>query len=382
MIFAPDQEPFSGTAAVFDNPSGRHYSLRVSTSALRNAEGGLRGFVVTVADVTERDRLLEDLWKDKTMLEAVVAQRERMRELAERRAAEVQAGNDAKTQFLANISHELRTPMNAIQGMIELSLRNDLPADTRDCLDTARESAQLLLSLLNDLLDSAKIESGNIELEAAPLSLRRVLDQIARVLAVRASEKGLTFYTDLPDDLPDAVVGDKVRLRQVLLNLAGNAIKFTDRGEVAVIAKVASITSDQAELEFSVRDTGIGIPPGDLERIFKPFAQADASTSRRFGGTGLGLSISANLAALMGGRIWAESRPGQGSTFHFAVRLPLAAELPAEEAAGPQIAAAPSGTLRILLVEDNPANQKLASYILRQRGHAIEVAGDGHQACA
>ena len=165
----------------------------------------------------------------------------------------------------------------------------------------------MLLSLLNDLLDSAKIESGNLELEAAPSACAR-FDQITRVLSVRASEKGLTFYTELPEDLPDAVVGDKVRLRQVLLNLAGNAIKFTERGEVAVIAKVAALTSDEAELEFSVRDTGIGIPPGDLDRIFKPFAQADASTTRHPGGTGLGLSISANLAALMGGRIWAESR--------------------------------------------------------------------------
>ncbi len=290
-----------------------------------------------------------------------------------------EAANVAKSRFLANISHELRTPMNAILGMIELALPKQADATARDFLDTARESADLLLVLLNDLLDSAKIESGNLELEAAPMSLHRILDQVTRVLSVRASEKGLAFYCRIPEDLPDAVTGDKVRLRQVLLNLAGNAIKFTQRGEVVVSARVLSLAGEEAHLEFAVRDTGIGIPAGDLERIFKPFAQADASTARRFGGTGLGLSISASLVAMMGGRIWAESEPGQGSTFYFTIGATLAKEAPAEQASQ-TIPGAPAAALRILLVEDNPANQKLAAYILQERGHSVEVAGDGEQA--
>ena len=191
--------------------------------------------------------------------------------------------------------------MNAILGMVELALRKESDAIIRDCLNTALESADHLLGLLNDLLDSAKIESGKLELESVPLSMRRVLDQTTRVLSLRASEKGLAFYCRVPEDLPDAVIGDKMRLRQVLLNLAGNAIKFTDRGEVAVTVRVESLASEEVHLEFAVRDTGIGIPQNDLDRIFKPFAQADASTARRFGGTGLGLSISARLVALMGG---------------------------------------------------------------------------------
>ena len=325
-----------------------------------------RMLVRIVRHAIERKRLEESL--------------RQLRDLAERRAAEAQAASTAKTQFLANVSHELRTPMNVILGMIKLALRQGLNSTTKDYLDTARESADTLLALLNDLLDSAKIESGKLELEAAPFRLRRILEQITRGLFVRASEKGLQFICRMPDDLPEAVVGDEVRLRQVLVNLAGNAIKFTERGEVELSVRASSLTNKEVRLEFSVRDTGIGMSPSDLERVFKPFTQADASTARRFGGTGLGLSISANLAALMDGRIWAESETGQGSTFHFTVSLPLATELPTEAEAASAASAAASTALRILLVEDNPANQKFAAYLLRDRGHVVEIAGDGRQA--
>jgi signal transduction histidine kinase len=296
-----------------------------------------------------------------------------------RHAVERNRLSEARSQFLANVSHELRTPMNAILGMIDLALRNDLNPTARDCLNTARESADLLLGLLNNLLDSAKIESGNLELEIAPLGVRRVLDQTVRVLSVRAAEKGLAFRCETPENLPEAMLGDKLRLRQVLLNLGGNAIKFTEQGEVAISVRVESIAAEEASLEFAVHDTGVGIPPGDLDRIFKPFAQAEASTARRFGGTGLGLSISANLVAMMGGRLWAESEPGQGSTFYFTICLPLASELPLSHAAFP-IHAASTAPLHVLLVEDNPASQKLATYILREAGHAIDVAENGRQA--
>ena len=290
-----------------------------------------------------------------------------------------EAANEAKSQFLANMSHELRTPMNAILGMIDVALPKATDPTVQDCLQTAKGSADLLLTLLNDLLDSAKIESGKLELESAPFSLRRMLDQITRVLSVRASEKGLCFYCRMPDETPDAVVGDRMRLQQVLLNLAGNAIKFTERGDVEIGLHALS-QDGEACLEFAVRDTGIGIPPSGLERLFQPFAQADASMARRFGGTGLGLSICKSLVEMMGGRIWVESELGKGSTFYFTVRLPLAKELPSDFEAPVAVPTAACAQLRILLVEDNPANQKLATYILQDRGHLVEIAGDGQEA--
>jgi PAS domain S-box-containing protein len=205
------------------------------------------------------------------------------------------------------------------------------------------------------------------------------LDQITRVLAVRASERGLVFYCRVPDEAPDVLTGDRMRLQQILLNLAGNAIKFTERGEVEMNLRTLS-QNDEAHLEFAVRDTGIGIPPSDLERLFQPFSQFDASMARRFGGTGLGLSICKSLVELMGGRIWAESELGKGSTFSFTVRLQLAKELPADFETPVAVPTAARAQLRILLVEDNPANQKLANYILQDRGHVVEIAGDGQEA--
>jgi PAS domain S-box-containing protein len=300
-------------------------------------------------------------------------------EALQRAKAAAEAANVAKGQFLANMSHELRTPMNAILGMIDVALPKANDPTVQDCLQTARGSADLLLTLLNDLLDSAKIESGKLELESTPFSLRRMLDQITRVLAVRASEKGLCFYCRMPDETPDAVIGDRTRLQQVLLNLAGNAIKFTELGNVEIGLHAVS-QDGEACLEFTVRDTGIGIPPSGLERLFQPFAQADASMARRFGGTGLGLSICKSLVEMMGGRIWVESELGKGSTFYFTVRLPLTKELPSDFEAPVTVPAVACAQLRILLVEDNPANQKLATYILQDRGHLVEMAGDGQEA--
>ena len=290
--------------------------------------------------------------------------------------AAAEAANAAKSQFLANMSHELRTPMNAILGMIDIALPKATDPTVRDCLQTAKGSADLLLTLLNDLLDSAKVESGRLELESAPFSLRQMLDRLTRVLAAHAGEKGLTFSCRIAEDTPDALRGDRVRLQQVLLNLASNAIKFTERGSVEIRVQ-ARVHDGEAELEFAVRDTGIGIPASSQERLFQPFAQADASMSRRFGSTGLGLSISKSLVELMGGRIGVESVPGQGSTFSFTVRLPLAVDLPAELEAPRTLLAAACGPLRVLLVEDNPANQKLTAYLLQDRGHQVEIAGDG-----
>lgn len=336
---------------------GSQVPVEIGLSAVKTKEGML--ILASMADITERKRA-----------EAALQQAK----------ADAEKANQAKSRFLAYVSHDLRTPMNAILGMVGLALEKTAEPSVKDYLQTAKDSADLLLALLNDLLDCAKIESGKLALEAAPFSLRRVLDQTTRVLTVRATQKGISFSCSVLPDAPDWLVGDHVRLRQILLNLAGNGIKFTEQGEVAISVRVESQTSDETRLEFAVRDTGIGILPCDVNRIFQPFAQADLATARRFGGTGLGLAISSSLVAMMGGRIWVESEPEKGSTFRFTVRLPLAKQPPVELDTGPDVLAPSTASLRVLVVEDNPANQKLAAYILNDRGHTVEIAGDGRQA--
>jgi signal transduction histidine kinase/DNA-binding response OmpR family regulator/HPt (histidine-containing phosphotransfer) domain-containing protein len=305
-------------------------------------------------------------------------ERKRAEEELRQAKAAAEAANEAKTRFLANISHELRTPMNAILGMVDLALPRQVDATAADFLRTAKESADLLMILVNDLLDCAKIEAGKLKLESAPFSLRRAMEQIAQVLTVQARRKGVGFSCGISPDVPDALVGDQVRLQQILLHLGGNGVKFTERGAVAVSVSAESQDADQVCLGFAVRDTGIGISPADLDQVFRPFTQADSSTSRRFGGNGLGLSIASKLINLMGGSISAESEPGQGSTFRFTVWLAVAKQLAGEPKAHERPVAT-TATLRILLVEDNPANQKVAALLLKRRGHKVDIAGDGRQ---
>jgi CheY-like chemotaxis protein/HPt (histidine-containing phosphotransfer) domain-containing protein len=258
----------------------------------------------------------------------------------------------------------------------------------RDYLQTARESGDLLLNLLNEVLDVSRIEAGRFELEATPFSPQQTVEQVVRTLRVRADEKGLALSCELAEDLPNLLVGDSLRLRQVLMNLIGNAIKFTPRGKIVVRVAVQGRRGATVSLKFSVSDTGIGIAPEHRERLFAPFTQADASTTRRYGGSGLGLTISKRLVDLMGGTIWLESQLGQGSTFHFTVTLPIVKpsstgyeRQPADrEGASTQLAAAPARGLRVLLVEDTPANQKLVHYLLSNRGHTVVVAGNGREA--
>jgi len=354
--------------AILITSLGKQIWLQTSKVPLRDGSGKVTGLVGVGRDITERKRAEEALRRYASDLESAKAAQEenavklrQMVEDLEEAKLRAEEGTRAKSEFLANMSHEIRTPMNGIMGMTELALETELTPEQREYLVMVKTSADSLLNIINDILDFSKIEAHQLDLDRIDFNLRDTLSEVLKSLALHAHQKGLELADSVQPEVPEWLVGDPGRLRQVLTNLVSNAIKFTEQGEVIVRVTVEGQPADPVRLHFTVSDTGIGIPAEKQKTIFEPFVQADGSITRRYGGTGLGLTITAQLVALMLGRLWVESEPGQGSMFHFTVSMEVA-PTPTERPlrATPEIL----HNLPVLVVDDNATNRKILEMIL------------------
>jgi PAS domain S-box-containing protein len=322
---------------------------------------------VPLRDKNGRVTGLVGIGRDITHLKKVQEEMQKAREAAE-------AASRAKSEFLANMSHEIRTPLNGVMGMTDLALDTELTAEQREYLETVKMSGDSLLTVINDILDFSKIEAGKIDLEALDFHLRESLETTLKTLAMRADEKGLELLCEVAPEVPEVVRGDSSRLRQIVVNLVGNAIKFTDTGEIEVKVQLEAREGTDCICRFTVADTGIGIPESKRESIFEPFSQADTSTTRKYGGTGLGLTISTRLVQMMGGKIWVESEVGRGSQFHFTVRLggTDAKEIKLGTIAPPELLRG----VKVLVVDDNRTNCRILEGMMG-RWHMKPISVNG-----
>jgi len=331
--------------------------MYATASALHNSQGDVVGAIESIRDITERKEAEKELQKAKDAAEAAT---------------------QAKSDFLANMSHEIRTPMNAVIGMAHLALQTDLTPKQQDYLRKIQRSAHSLLGIINDILDFSKIEAGRMQVESVDFSLDEVLDNVSTVAGVKIHEKELEFLMDTSKDVPLALVGDPLRLGQVLINLCNNAVKFTDQGEIVVSTRVKERDEESITLQFSVRDTGIGLTEEQKGKLFQAFSQADTSTTRKYGGTGLGLTISRRLVNLMGGEIWVASEPGKGSEFFFTARFGLARKMPRRRLE-------PSVDLRgmrVLVVDDNASSREILQTLLETMSFEVTVAATAEEGLA
>jgi len=328
---------------------------------------------VPLRDKNGRVTGLVGIGRDITHLKKVQEEMQMAREAAE-------AASQAKSEFLANMSHEIRTPLNGVMGMTDLALETELTPEQREYLETVKMSSDTLLTVINDILDFSKIEAGKIDLEDSDFNLRDSLETTLKTLALRADEKGLELMCEVAPEVPEVVRGDSTRLRQIVVNLVGNAIKFTDKGEIAVKVQIESKEKGDCICRFTVADTGIGIPENKRELIFAPFSQADTSTTRKYGGTGLGLTISTRLVQMMGGRIWVESEMGHGSQFHFTVRLGAAEakEIKLGTVAPPEFLR----DVKVLIVDDNRTNRRILEGMLLRWHMKPSLVSGGAEALA
>jgi signal transduction histidine kinase/DNA-binding NarL/FixJ family response regulator len=344
---------------------------------MRDDRGSISGIVCVAQDRSESMRVQEELQRRNTLLLDAIKHANIM-------AAEARQANLAKSQFVANMSHELRTPLNAVTGMTQLLLIEDLRGHQREYVETIGDSADALLSLVNDILDFAKIEAGKLTIESAPFDLRATVEQVLELHRVAAIRKGLELSLEVAPEVPRQLIGDAGRIRQVVSNFLSNAVKFTEHGRVTVSVQVEAARDRQSVVRVAVADHGIGIAEDKLDLVFDKFTQADASTTRVYGGSGLGLAICKQIAELMGGDVGVTSRLGEGSTFWMRVTLPIDPSVmePRAEGAPPAPRALDGARLHVLVAEDNPVNQRVTLRMLEVLGCRVDVADTGARAVA